>query len=403
MVKREYDWRNGASIEPHSKVKLEIVQEYIQEYVRVRCSLPQQERFRLSFVDGFCGAGEYNCGTLGSPLVVLQALQEVSAEINFRRKVDGFKPITFEYFLYFNDISGYAIQGLRSKVDSFLAKDDGNPTGVAFHLSYYEGDFGSNLPTISQRIGRSRVKNTIFNLDQYGHSDVTENHLRTALSLTRSAEVFLTFSIKSFLAFISPNRRRSSWMFDGKISDISLHKSKKEWLAAVERVVFEEFQTLANFVSPFSINNPEGWEYWLVHFASSYRARQVYNDILHRKKNSQAHVGRSGLQMLRYSSIEEASLYLFDANSRKGAREELLTDVPRYLADLTPEAALSVADFFDQTYNQTPAHSDDLNSALIKSPDVEVLTATGGRRRKPQMIKRTDTLRLAPQRTFHFQ
>ncbi|MEM6499971.1 MAG: three-Cys-motif partner protein TcmP, partial [Pseudomonadota bacterium] len=125
MVKREYDWRNGASIEPHSKVKLEIVQEYIQEYVRVRCSLPQQERFRLSFVDGFCGAGEYNCGTLGSPLVVLQALQEVSAEINFRRKVDGFKPITFEYFLYFNDISGYAIQGLRSKVDSFLAKDDG--------------------------------------------------------------------------------------------------------------------------------------------------------------------------------------------------------------------------------------------------------------------------------------
>lgn len=402
MVKREYDWQNGANIEPHSKVKLEIVQEYIQEYVRVRCSLPQQERFRLTYIDGFSGAGEYNCGTLGSPLVVLQSLLEVSAEINFRRKVDGFKAISFEFFLYFNDLSEFAIQELRKRVDRFLEERDESVSGASFHVSYFEGDFGVNLSNIVQQVRRSKVKNTIFNLDQYGHSDVTENQLRSALSLTRSAEVFLTFSIRSFLAFISPNRRQGSRMFDGKISDISLHKSKKEWLAAVERVVFEEFQSLANFVSPFSINNPEGWEYWLVHFASSYRARQVYNDILHRKKNAQAHVGRSGLQMLRYSSIEETSLYLFDANSRSGAREALLADVPRYLTDFAPQTTLSVADFFDQTYNQTPAHSDDLNNALIRSPDVEVLTSTGARRRKPQMIKRTDTLRLAPQRTFHF-
>ena len=86
MVKRQYDWENGAKIGPHSKIKLEIIKEYIHEYVRVRCSLPQQERFRLSFVDGFCGAGTYECGTLGSPLVVLQTLKSVSAEVNLRRK-----------------------------------------------------------------------------------------------------------------------------------------------------------------------------------------------------------------------------------------------------------------------------------------------------------------------------
>jgi len=402
MVKREYDWENGAALGQHSKIKLEIVKEYIHEYVRVRCGLPQQERFRLSFVDGFCGAGEYSCGTLGSPLMVLQTLKTVSSEINFRRKVDGFNPISFEYFMYFNDLSPFAIQSLRSKVDAFMAEHQADPGGVTFHVNYFEGDFGNNLTSIAERVLASKVRNTIFNLDQYGHSDVSEQHLQAALSLTRSSEVFLTFSIKSFLAFISPSKRQNNRVFDGQISEISLNKTKKEWLAAVERVVFEEFQSLANFVSPFSINNQGGWEYWLVHFANSYRARQVYNDILHRKKNSQAHVGRSGLQMLRYTSIEETSLYLFDGPSRQGAREELLTDVPRFISDCTSDASLSVGDFFDQTYNQTPAHSDDLNNALIKSPDIEVLTAAGGKRRKPQMIKRTDTIRLTPQRTFHF-
>jgi len=283
-----------------------------------------------------------------------------------------------------------------------MAEHQADPGGVTFHVNYFEGDFGNNLTSIAERVLASKVRNTIFNLDQYGHSDVSEQHLQAALSLTRSSEVFLTFSIKSFLAFISPSKRQNNRVFDGQISEISLNKTKKEWLAAVERVVFEEFQSLANFVSPFSINNQGGWEYWLVHFANSYRARQVYNDILHRKKNSQAHVGRSGLQMLRYTSIEETSLYLFDGPSRQGAREELLTDVPRFISDCTSDASLSVGDFFDQTYNQTPAHSDDLNNALIKSPDIEVLTAAGGKRRKPQMIKRTDTIRLTPQRTFHF-
>ncbi len=402
MVKREYDWENGAKIGPHSKIKLDIIKEYIHEYVRVRCSLPQQERFRLSFVDGFCGAGTYDCGTQGSPLVVLQTLKAVSPEINLRRKIDGFKPITFEFFMYFNDLSPIAIHALQGGVNTFLKEHRAEQSGTTFHIDYFEVDFGKSLTSISQKILATKVRNTIFNLDQYGHSSVSETHLKSALSLTRSSEVFLTFSIKSFLAFISPSKRQDKRIFDGKISEIPLHKTKKAWLAAVEKIVFDEFQTLANFVSPFSINNKTGWEYWLVHFANSFRARQVYNDILHRKKNSQAHVGRSGLKMLRYNTIEDASLYLFDANSRQGARDELFYDIPKFLADYTTETSLPVADFFDQTYNQTPAHSDDLNSALIRSPDIEVLTATGGKRRKPQMIKRTDTIRLASQKTFYF-
>ena len=57
--------------------------------------------------------------------------------------------------------------------------------------------------------------------------------------------------------------------------------TRNEWLGTAERTVFDAFRLCAPYVSPFSINNPDGWRYWLIHFANTYRARQVYNNILH--------------------------------------------------------------------------------------------------------------------------
>ncbi|MBL4749101.1 MAG: three-Cys-motif partner protein TcmP [Amylibacter sp.] len=402
VISNHYDWQNGAKIEPHSLVKLEILDEYLREYVNVRCGLPQQEHFRLSVVDGFCGGGLYSCGTSGSPLVILKALNEVSTEINFRRQIEGFKQIDFQFFLYFNDIDPNAIEAVKVLIKNCLEEFSDNGGKARYFIEYFEGDFQSNLAEMSDRILTSKVRNSLFNLDQYGYSNISEETLQKVMSLTNSSEVFLTFSIKSFLAFLSPHQRQQTRIFNGSISEVSLHKNKKAWLADVERLVYEEFNNLASYVSPFSINGEKGWEYWLVHFANAYRARQVYNDILHRKKNSQAHMGRSGLQMLRYSSYEETSLYLFDRESRQVAKAELLSDIPQYLTDRVKDQIISVEQFYEKTYNQTPAHSDDINGALIKSSELEVLTTHGGKRRKPQMIKKTDIVRLAPQRIFHF-
>ena len=77
--------------------------------------------------------------------------------------------------------------------------------------------------------------------------------------------------------------------------------------------MFDAFRMCARYVSPFSINNPDGWRYWLIHFANTYRARQVYNNVLHANSSTQAHFGRSGLNMLRYDPCHDGgSLYLFD-------------------------------------------------------------------------------------------
>ena len=98
--------------------------------------------------------------------------------------------------------------------------------------------------------------------------------------------------------------------------------------------MFEAFRTCAPYVSPFSINNPDGWQYWLIHFANFYRARQVYNNILHQNSSAQAHFGRSGLNMLAYDPTHEAgTLYLFDQSGRKSAKGQLLEDIPRLISE----------------------------------------------------------------------
>jgi len=164
-------------------------------------------------------------------------------------------------------------------------------------------------------------------------------------------------------------------------------------------MVFDGFGTCAPFVSPFSINNPDGWRYWLIHFANNYRARQVYNNVLHDNSTAQAHFGRSGLDMLAYDpEHDDGALYLFDLSGRAAAKAQLLDDIPRMVAESGD--ALNMSEFYESIYNATPAHKDDVHSAIIECSDLEVLTPLGGTRRKANTIEVGDTLKVKTQRSF---
>jgi hypothetical protein len=250
-----------------------------------------------------------------------------------------------------------------------------------------------------------RYSNVLFNLDQCGHSRVERRSLLDILQSFRSAEIFYTFGITSLLTFLKksdPTGLQSQLVPFG-ISDDQLRSlqgamlSKREWLGAAERIVFNAFSRCATFVSPFSIHNPDGWRYWLIHFANSHVARQVYNNTLHANSSLQAHFGRSGLQMLSYNpSHEGLDLYLFDDPGRERSKQQLLEDIPRLISERGD--AISVTDFYGDIYNMTPAHSDEVHAAIIENQDLEVITPAGGERRKANTIAVGDTIRLKRQR-----
>ncbi len=405
MVQKKYEWEEGAKLGEHSKRKHKILAEYFRDYLITRCKLPQQERFRLAIIDGFCGAGIYQCGSDGSPVLFIKTLRETFEEINIGRKSQGMHPIEIECTLIFNDNDDSAIEQLKINVAPLLAEIKENIKGLYVDVNYQADEFENIYPVIKHILQAAKYRNVLFNLDQCGYSHVSINVIKDIMHSWDSAEVFLTFMISTLLAYFSPDQNKNRTLAalpEVRQEVITLVQesdgliSKTDLLGEVEKIVFNLFKECARFVSPFSINNAEGWHYWLMHFASRPRARQVYNDVLHANSALQAHSGRSGLRMLAYDS--NPVLYLFDDDSRTRAKEELHDDIPRLITEYGD--AISIEDFYAASYNETPAHSDDIHEMIILNPDVEVITPQGGERKQANTIRKEDTLKLKSQKSF---
>lgn len=280
--------------------------------------------------------------------------------------------------------------------------------GLAVKVEFYNEKFDAAYPKIKERIAEARLRNVFFNLDQSGYSQATNRHLHDIMTSWEKPEIILTFMVEALLAYISQDRNKSNVpltpelraMIDAARQD-ETYMAQNEWLAMVERLVFQILRRCAPYVSPFSIRNPEGWRYWLMHFANVPRARQVYNDILHLDGNSQGHYGRAGLNMLSYDPSEpEAQIYLFDQSARERAMQELYDDIPRLVAE--EGDAMTVGRFYEAVFSETAAHSDDIHASMIENPDIEVITSNGGARREAKAIRPDDTIKLKPQKSFSY-
>lgn len=405
-MEKRYLWTDGVELEDHTRRKHKILREYFARYLEVRCARPQQTKFRLAIVEGFAGGGTYKCGTAGSPIIFIEELRAAVESFNTKRQIEGMASLDIECFLAFNDDDPEAINLLRSYVEPVIAVTRTEVPKLHLKVEYFQKPFESLYPEVKQLLVQGRYQNVLFNLDQYGHSDVKLSTLLDISSLFASAEIFYTFGITSLLAFLhksNPQLLARQLGFLGvttaSLSSLDGQMSRREWLGAAERLVFESFRGCSRYVSPFSINNPDGWRYWLIHFANNYRARQEYNNVLHRNSSMQAHFGRSGLNMLFFDpSQSENVLYLFDVSGRQVATQQLLEDIPRLVTDFGD--AISVNEFYASIYNMTPAHTDDIHAAMIDNPDLQVLTPSGGERRKANTIDAGDTLRMKSQRSF---
>lgn len=408
MVKKNYAWDSGAVLEEHTKKKHKILTEYFRQYLKVRCAHPQQSSFKLAIVDGFSGAGLYSNGEFGSPLIFIDTLKSTIKEINLYRKSQGMKEVHIECLIVFNDYDAEVINLLRNNIAPYLAAVKDNETNLSIHCLYSNNSFEKAYEDIKGRILITKCKNVFFNLDQCGYSHVTSSLVRDVMSTWRSSEILLTFMIQSLLTYLSPSIAKNNGVpleanVKEKINSILEEQviNKREWLGEAEKIVYQHLKGCAKYVSPFSINNPDGWQYWLMHFAASHRARQVYNDVLHCHGEAQAHYGRAGLNMLSYEpSFNQASLYLFDQDSREVSKDQLAEDIPKLISQSGD--VLPIGAFYENAYSETPAHSEDIHQSIIDNPDLEVVTESGGVRRSPNTIRVDDVIRLKNQKSFSF-
>jgi three-Cys-motif partner protein len=406
MVKKSYSWREGAVLDEHSRRKHKILREYLVKYLETRCRLLHQSLFRVAVVDGFAGGGRYSDGSPGSPIIILEAVREGAERINLWRRQQGMQPVRVACEIILNDDDAEAFECLKSAVAPVLGALREEVPEVTVNVEFFNKRWEELFPGVVDALVRKNFRNVIFNLDQYGHSTVSPASIEAIMARFASPEVFLTFAIQSWLTFLqttNPEQLALQLQRTGvrraDLEELQGAISNQATLGVAEKLVFASFKERASYVSPFSIHNPEGWRYWMMHFARSQRARQVYNDVLHENSSNQAHYGRSGLNMLSYSPKEESGfLYLFDRPARERAREQLLDDIPRFVSGAGD--ALLVGEFYEQVYNETPAHADDIKAAMIESPEIEVRSETGNLRRKPHQIGPSDVIRFNKQGHF---
>jgi len=405
-VEKPYEWADGAELEEHSRRKHKILREYFFQYITVRCQLPQQERFRLAVIDGFAGGGRYKCGTSGSPLIFVEELKRAIDAVNAQRSAHGLGLIEIECLLVLNDFSRDAIERLKVNLAPLQAEIQSTTPRLHLRVEYMNEAFEVAYRKVKLLLEKGRYRSVLFNLDQCGHSHVDRSTLVDIMRSYSSVEIFYTFAIEALLSFLKKadpiklaDQLRPFGLQSTDLGALEGAMSKSSWLGAAERLVFDTFRPCAPYVSPFSINNPGGWRYWLIHFANVVRARQVYNNVLHDNATAQAHFGRSGLNMLSYDpSHEDGALYLFDLSGREGARTQLLTDIPRLISEAGD--VIRVGEFYEGIYNATPAHTDDVHQAIIDNPDIQVITPAGGERRSAKAIDAGDVLKLKDQKSF---
>ena len=116
MVKKPYQWKEGATLGEHSKRKRKILREYFRRYLRERCKNPISRRFRLAIIDGFAGGGRYADGSPGSPLIFAETLLNSVAEINLERAAEGMPTVEVDCLMILNDIDPNAANELSATV-----------------------------------------------------------------------------------------------------------------------------------------------------------------------------------------------------------------------------------------------------------------------------------------------
>jgi len=422
MTKGGYGWSlDGALpvIEDHSRAKHDVLRAYLINYLRILAQHPRSEGIRVTLVDGFAGGGRYRTESgdevSGSPLVLLEALQEARALVSADRKQRGIRtPYVIDAHVHLVEQNRSTCAFLRKVMaDSPLAS--ASDTRVTIHGD----DFHQALPGILKDIQDRQRRNgrSVFILDQYGWSQVNLDAVKQIFAELPYAEVFLTWMIDNLINFLSeqmidklnPALQRTGLgqaitaeqLLAIKQTDTGVD-GDLTWRRAIQTLMTGQIRASsgAAFSTPFYIvprNSRRG--YWLLHLARHWRANEEMKRI-HWESNNLHHPGGAGFNMLGYLGNHGQLAFdnRFDEHARQATRDALRHDIPQRIGQL--HSPIRFGDLVQLTANETPARLDQLQEAvfsLSRERQLIVTTQSGATRRGAHSIASEDLIELPTQ------
>jgi three-Cys-motif partner protein len=397
-------------IEEHTKRKLDVLKNYLDVYFDTVVRNPAQDRLNITLVDGFSGGGAYSDGNgtrAGSPLVLLNAVEEASVRLNGGRA----KPLEINARFIFVDDEREHVAALKRELRGRGYKEN-DP-----QISVLEGKFVEHLPTILAEITQTQRKGrSIFFLDQFGYSDVPMSAIHTIFSALDRAEVVLNFAIDSLLNYLQDASAElplyQQFGIDSRfIADWRQRKDEHMGRALTQRALMAHIHAKsgAKFFTPFMLwSRTDNRWMMLAHLSQHQAARDKMLSVHWQEQNSFTHIGSGSLFSLGYDTrlIESCdSLFNFSEIDRTKLNTELVNALPAEVHQMMENGQLDVARLLDEIGNRTAGTNDDIFqvlSELAQARELEVLSANGTPKRAGTRISIKDRLIRPSQPTLFF-
>lgn len=422
MAKTEekYEWRINClppELQQHSAVKHKILEAYVRDYILTLMAPAHIPRLKLTLVDGFSGGGNYvsESGDLvdGSPLLMLNAVQNARVALNLGRK----KPRDIDVSYEFIDIRQETIDHLDFLLDCRSQQKLIDPIDKA-RIRTTRGAFLDELPRLIQTIQNAKGgERAIFVLDQYNYDEVPLPAIKRILSTLGAAEVIFTFNVGSLITYLSDHaaslRPMEKIGLDGHIPWSRIRQIKAEekqrWRVILQQHLADGIkkESGARFMTPFFVR-PHGantWDYWLIHLSNHYRAHDVMKDLHWQYGNMFGHELEHGMFLQGYNANAD-QLYtgqsaLFD----EIASGSCVDNMREHFGQLIYQGSDGVkagALFESCASNSTGAeqHFQMATRQLHQQKDIVIIGADGRVRRPSQYYGKDDVILRSPQIRF---
>jgi len=169
------------NILPHTQAKLDLFKGYLEHYLRILC---HAECFQINIFDIFCGAGVYDDGKKGSPLLALDCINKINDEI-----INNKVRIT----LTVNDFDGRKVENVKQNINTQTINN--------CKVEYYNEDANTMFDIVASKVNSfpKNNRNLVF-IDPYGYSTINKDKITNLLE-NKHTEIILFLPVMQMYRF----------------------------------------------------------------------------------------------------------------------------------------------------------------------------------------------------------
>jgi spore photoproduct lyase len=281
----------------HTKVKHILLEKYLKAWIQILGS----NNPTVCYFDGFAGRGEYNDGTLGSPIIVLQVADKLSA--------------------YFGKLICFFIEKDKENFDNLeevLKREKPNiKNWPRIELEKRNDEFANVIQGIFENMRQGHVLvPSFFFVDPFGFSGIPFSIITTILSNPKT-EVFFTFMVRDIARFVSlPELEETLDNLFGtnkwKAVSTSLQKPEGALINLYRQQLHEMAKVKYSWAFRVCTSEKVQTLYYLVHATNNFKGHKIMKEIM-ANQNVQGDfaylgpqdIGKSQMKLFDIRDIEE--------------------------------------------------------------------------------------------------